>query len=1085
MGNSRDCDLRGWLLVFGVLLLTAVGAGAPALANGTCNRWVAKVVTVEGSIKGLKAGRSRWIAVKAGDVFAPGDRIRVGRHSRATVVLCNETQLRLDQETVLTFRARQGRSRTILEILRGVINFFSRVPRSLEVMTPFVNGSLEGTEFLVAVTADSSRIVVFEGRVAAANRVGSLTIAGGQAAVARRGTAPQPLTLVHPRDAVNWALYYPTILSPRRAPGPAGGAAAFVRRAADLLSVGRVDEARAQITKALAVDPANSEALALEAVMAVVQNRREQAFGMAARAVKCDPRSAAARIALSYAQQARFDIRGALDTLREAVRLDPQNALALARLSELWLSVGELDKALSTARRAAALDPDIARTQVVVGFAHLARIEVAAALAAFGRALALDPAVPLAHLGQGLARIRKGRLEEGRADIEIAAALDPNNSLIRSYLGKAFYEEKRSRLAHSQFRIAKQLDPLDPTPYLYDALLKQSVNRPVEALQDLQKSIALNDNRAVYRSRLLLDEDLAVRSAGLAQICNELNFGRLALVEGWKSLSHDPANYSAHRFLADAYLSQPRHEIARASELLQSQLLQPISINPVQPRMTDADAFIFRGTGPSQAAFNEYTPLFSRNRLTLLASGVAGGRSTYGDELTQSGLWGKLSYSVGQYHYQTDGFRENNDQDLNVSNVFAQAAPWYHTSFLAEYRHTTRKFGDLPLRFDPQVYSADERHRDTVDSIRLGGRHSFSPRSDLVATIVYNDTHFKTGVDAYGYNFDEHDRGYQAEAQQLYRNPRFNVVAGAGYLQMDRGWTIRFAPYPDMRVDDVMRHTSAYIYSRIHFPRAVTWTLGASADHFDGLLDKDRFNPKLGVRWSPFAGTTLRAAAFRVLTRSLMVSTQTIEPTQVAGFNQFYNGFGGDEAWHYGAALDQKFGDRLFGGVEFSRRDMDVAYLNMDNAPDEASWEEKVVRVYLDWAPLNWLTASLGYQWERLDRDPAMTGFEMVHVLKTHRVPLAFNVYLPNGLSAHVTTTYVAQSGAFDLNPWVAPPTPDSDTFWVVDAAIRYRLPRRWGMLSIEAKNLFNERFRYQPEDYTHPDIVPELLVLCKATLSF
>jgi len=46
----------------------------------------------------------------------------------------------------------------------------------------------------------------------------------------------------------------------------------------------------------------------------------------------------------------------------------------------------------------------------------------------------------------------------------------------------------------------------------------------VEALQDLQKSIELNDNRAPYRSCLLLDEDLAARSASLAQIYYDLEF---------------------------------------------------------------------------------------------------------------------------------------------------------------------------------------------------------------------------------------------------------------------------------------------------------------------------------------------------------------------------------------------------------------------------------------------------------------------------------------------------------------------------------------------------------------------------------
>ena len=103
-----------------------------------------------------------------------------------------------------------------------------------------------------------------------------------------------------------------------------------------------------------------------------------------------------------------------------------------------------------------------------------------------------------------MAKIRNGDLEEGRQDLETAAILDPNNSIVRSYLGKAYYEERRSTLAEDQFKLAKERDPKDPTPYFYDAINKQTTNRPVEALHDMQKAIELNDNRGVYRSKLWL-----------------------------------------------------------------------------------------------------------------------------------------------------------------------------------------------------------------------------------------------------------------------------------------------------------------------------------------------------------------------------------------------------------------------------------------------------------------------------------------------------------------------------------------------------------------------------------------------------
>ena len=105
-------------------------------------------------------------------------------------------------------------------------------------------------------------------------------------------------------------------------------------------------------------------------------------------------------------------------------------------------------------------------------------------------------------------------------------------------MGKAYYEEKRGPLDQREYAIAKELDPKDPTPWFYDAIAKQTTNRPVEALQDMQQAIELNNNRMVYRSSLLLDSDLAARSAALGQIYNNLGFQQLGLVEGWKVCQH-------------------------------------------------------------------------------------------------------------------------------------------------------------------------------------------------------------------------------------------------------------------------------------------------------------------------------------------------------------------------------------------------------------------------------------------------------------------------------------------------------------------------------------------------------------------
>ncbi len=183
-------------------------------------------------------------------------------------------------------------------------------------------------------------------------------------------------------------------------------------------------------------------------------------------------------MARSYAQQAVFDLEGARQSLEEAVAADPGDALAWARLAEIQLSFGELSQAEATAKKATTLAPELSRTQTVLGFAYLTQVKIDDAMAAFDKAIQADQADPLPRLGMGLARIRKGRLAEGRAEIEVAASLDPNNSLIRSYLGKAFFEEKRIGLDEREFQIAKELDPNDPTPHFYSAIAKQTTNRP-------------------------------------------------------------------------------------------------------------------------------------------------------------------------------------------------------------------------------------------------------------------------------------------------------------------------------------------------------------------------------------------------------------------------------------------------------------------------------------------------------------------------------------------------------------------------------------------------------------------------------
>ena len=110
-------------------------------------------------------------------------------------------------------------------------------------------------------------------------------------------------------------------------------------------------------------------------------------------------------------------------------------------------------------------------------------------------------------------------------------------SVFHSYLGKALSMEKKPEEARKDLDLAKQLDPNDPTPWLYSALLAQQQNRINEGLEDLERSKALNDNRSLYRSQLLLDQDQAVRSANLAALYRDAGMSDFSIREASRAVS--------------------------------------------------------------------------------------------------------------------------------------------------------------------------------------------------------------------------------------------------------------------------------------------------------------------------------------------------------------------------------------------------------------------------------------------------------------------------------------------------------------------------------------------------------------------
>ncbi|WP_367873527.1 tetratricopeptide repeat protein [Luteolibacter sp. Populi] len=580
---------------------------ACAAATGILSAQDAKILETENIVQAAKGGGANWAAAAKDQSLTVGDRIRTRQRSRATVKLTDLYTMRLEQFTTIEIAPglfQEAKPR--LDVGSGAAFIFSREQSGeIDIKTPAANGAMRGTQLYVKVDANGrSQFQVLEGQVELANLQGKLVLNAGEAGEASPGRAPKRTAVIMANNLLQWALYYPAVLDPEELGMSAGEQKAVAKsldayrsgdllealesypgrsprgnggrlyHAAVLLAVGRLDEAE----KALQGVPAgNPGKRALRRMTAAVKFEEQEAWGADRLG------TAGEAIAESYYRQSRSNLKGAREAANQATRLAPNNGYAWTRLAELEFSFGRVPEAKKALATALELTPRNARAHSLQGFVLSAENKIPEARRSFEEAVNLDGALGSAWLGLGLTKTKRGDLAGGRADMQTATTVEPTVSMYHSYLGKALSMERKSAEARKDLDLARSLDPKDPTPLLYSALELQARNRPNEAIEDLAESIALNDNRSVFRSQLLLDQDRAVRSANMAKIYQNAGMQDVAVREATRAVESDYTNASAHLFLANSFdaLRDPdritlRYETPWFNELLLAYMLAPV-----------------------------------------------------------------------------------------------------------------------------------------------------------------------------------------------------------------------------------------------------------------------------------------------------------------------------------------------------------------------------------------------------------------------------------------------------------------------------------------------------------------------------
>jgi tetratricopeptide (TPR) repeat protein len=949
------------------------------------------ILEIEKTVESQRAGAAAWDAAFTNQNLSVGDSVRTREWSRATLRLSDLSHFRMNELSEIQIQPPASpKARPSFNFLNGILYFFHRdKPADIHLTTPTASAAIRGTEFNLQVDPNGRTILtMIDGVVELTNAQGQITLNNGEQGTVEPGQPPTKTAVVQTINVIQWCLYYPAILDPDEL----GLSADEKRTLNDSLSAYRSGD----LLEALAKYPAGrqpaseDETVYLAALLLTVgqvektesllaslppaAGRRETFASISAgairqliAAVKVQPwprvrlpELATEWLAESYYQQSGAVLDDALAAARRAADKSPKFGFAWERVAELEFSFGRVPEALAALEKSLALSPRNAQALALKGFLLGAQNRISQAIAYFDRAIAIDGALGNAWLGRGLCQIRRGHPQAGREDLQMAAAQEPNRALLRSYLGKAYANAGDRERAAKELQRGKDLDPKDPTAWLYSALLNQQENRINEAVRDLEESEELNDNRRVYRSRLLLDQDRAVRGANLANIYRDDGMTDVSVREAARAVSDDYANYSAHLFLASSYneLRDPnlinlRYETPAEVEYLLANLLAPVGAGTLSPTISQ----------------QEYSKLFERDRFGVVSSTEYLSRGAWTESGAQYGILGNSSYSLEAFYRTDPGQRPNNNVEQRQLSLLLKQQLTPQDIIYAQVIHTELSGGDLVQYFYQTNFSPDFRFVEKQEPfVTLGYHHEWSPGVHTVflaarlhdqfaftnsaqPTILIRDPALDT-VD--GLTMSEVFQGkleiYSAELQQIWQQPVHTTIAGIrvqyGHFDTKNLQTMPSTDgpfFPDPPAPEALQDIRS-LFRRVSFYGYHFWQIveplqligGVTYDRLtfpenfrtapisDRQETVDRISPKAGLIWTPAKDTTVRFAYTRSLAGASLDQSFQLEPSQVAGFIQSYRSIipesveganAGARFETFGLSLEQKFPSGTYLGV--------------------------------------------------------------------------------------------------------------------------------------------------------------------------
>lgn len=608
-------------------------------STGFTSERAARIVSIRPGAFIIKDNKK--IPVSIAQTLHTGAELETDENGRISILLPDHMLLKISGNTIFTYDADSASN------MGGVVHKGkvwlrgSKRKGAFNIRTPNATTAIRGTEWFVEVSEKKeTKVGVLDGSVSVSNDLGKIILTSKEMALVEQNSPPVKARYLVPENAVNWTLKYDVFWSKNdynKAPSKFrdkivetidaykkndlskafsilsdaqsiyGEESAWwaLKGSLELISGNDITAEKAFKT-ASEKDPAWALPISHLALMRLVENKIGNADVLAGQALKIEPNSPVALIAMAYIKKGQLQLEEAYGFAQRAVNISPsfdEGRIVAARIA---LEMEDLKQC----KRFLGQTTICADTEVLQGYLLLRSGNNEKALGHFERSISLDPEQVDALIGKGIAHFNLDDEDKGVDAIIQATLISPQISSSQSYLAKAYLEQKEYGRAEKSLNRAKRLDPKDPTPYLYESLYLFEKRLPGKALASLHQARALNKNRAVFRSGYLLDQDQAVLMSNVASLYRELGFNYASIRNASHSIHLYPTNASAYRrlFFSDVFSipTKPLYQQSMETNKLLSKLLAPPGLNSI----------IFTPTGLSP-----YQKMFSTSGTDFLISG--------------------------------------------------------------------------------------------------------------------------------------------------------------------------------------------------------------------------------------------------------------------------------------------------------------------------------------------------------------------------------------------------------------------------------------------------------------------------------